>query len=302
MPKRFVASRLMREKKLPDDLVHQIEELEKELNSLTQQRETFENKAQQWAKKRDTIHKQIKDLRLEIVDSRQRRDTINEKVKALKTQRDQTRTTIKEKINEAKNKREKLRLLRAKRPRQDAEKIRLQKEEIEWQIQTTPLTLQEEKPLVEKANQLGIFLEIFRQITNLEEEISDLQNKIDTMNEEAKVLHSRISELALASQEQHERMIEGLNKVKTLQPEADRNHQSFISEKNDSKGIHKRLLEIKKRIKTLKANLTEDENKKRRQLQEETRKRIKAEASKKLKQGKKLSLEEFKLLTNEHPE
>ena len=77
---------------------------------------------------------------------------------------------------------------------------------------------------------------------------------------------------------------------------------TWMSRDQDGSGYGIFARRFKKRGKALKANLAEKEGKARRQQQEETRKRIKTEAAKKLKQGKKLSLEEFKLATEEHHE
>jgi len=224
---------------------------------------------------------------------------MNAKVKDLKSQRDQTIALIKEEIEETKQLKERLRLLTAKKPKRAANAIRREKEEIEWEIQTTSLTLQEEKPLIEKANQLEIKLNIYQQINDAKEKITELQNEIKIMDEEARLFHTQLSELAQLSQEHHNKMMETINKAKTLQTEADNHHQIFLQNKQKSQKIHAKYAEVEKKIKALKKDLAETEEKRKMLQQEETRKKLKAKALKKLKQGEKLTLEEFRLLAGE---
>lgn len=280
-------------------MTRKIRKLSQELKSLREKRDAFNKETEQWAEKRDTINKQIKDLRLEATNIRERRDTANEKVKDLKIQRDQKVALIREVIEETKQLKKKIRLLAKKKPIQAANAIRKEKEQIEWKIQTTSLTLQEEKPLVKKANQLEVQLNIYEKINDARKELTESQNKIKIMDEEARSSHTQLSELAQLSQELHSKMIKTIKKAKTLQTEADNYHQIFLQNKQKSHKIHIEYTEVQKEVKTLKKELAETEEKEKMLQQEETRKRLKAKVLKKLKQGKKLTLEEFKLLAGE---
>jgi len=284
---------------LSDETVNKIRKLSVKLKSLKQQRASWNKEAKQWAEKRDKIHKQIKDLRLEAVNTRERRDVINAKVGELKTQRDEAREFAKKMVEESKQLKEKLRFLNAQKPKRTADALRREKEKIEWKIQTTSLTLQEERPFVERANRLQIQLNIYQQINDIKEKITKLQSKIKAANEKARCFHAQLSELAQQSQELHSKMIELLKKTKTLQAEADQYHQIFIQNKQKSQKIHKEYVKIEKQIKALKKELAEKEEKEKMLQQEAARKKLKARALKKLKQGEKLTLEEFKLLGEE---
>ncbi len=284
---------------MSNELREKIEILSQQLKSLKQQRDNCYQEAKQWAEKRDIVNKQILDLRQEAKNARERRDAMNENVKALKVQRDQTRELIRKVIKEAAKKRRELRLLKARTPKQAFNYLKNVKDEIEWRIQTTPLTLQEEKPLLEKVGKLEKQLDIYYQINDAEEKIRKAQSKINTMNEEADFLHTRISEIAQQSQKFHNKIGEASEKVKILQLEANSHHQNFIREKQKSQKTHGQIIEIQDRIRTLKTELTEKEESVKIQRQKETRKQLKSEALEKLKNGRKLTLEEFKLLSDE---
>ena len=249
--------------------------------------------------KRDTLNKQVKDLRLETRKIRERRDTINAEVKSLKTQRDQSRLLVKEKLVTRKQLKEKLRLLNLKKPAESADAIRREKEEIEWTIQTTSLTLQEEKPLVKKATLLGSKLDIYRRIGDAKESILKLQKEVEQMEKDAKLSHVQLLELAQQGQELHDKMTETLEKAKALQIEADKHHQSFVQSRQESQKIHREYLKVSEGLSLLKKALGERREKERNVQQEEVKKKLRAEAMKKLEEGKKLTFDEFKLLSEE---
>ena len=235
-------------------------------------------------------------MRLEAANIRERRDETNTKVRALKTQRDLTRNLKKENIEEIKKLKEKHRTLTAKQPKRAFGLLKKEIQKIEWTIQTTSLTLQEEKPLVKRANELQKELNHYEQATDLRLKISELQRDIETMNEEAEILHQQLSKLALQSQQFHDRMIEILKKAKELKTQADEYHRSFILNRQKSQVVHGECLELEGVIKELERSLKEIAEKSRLQHQSQNRKRLKEQALKKMKEGDKLTFEEFKLL------
>lgn len=276
-----------------------IRRLRRQLESLKQQRDASHDEANQWAEKRDTVNKQIRDLRQEAKNSKERRDSLNARVSAFKGLRDETRASVKEKLEEVKQLRRNLRHLSLKRPRQDYTTLKKQKEEIEWQIQTTSLTLDEERPLVERANQLQTQLEIYQQMEDARRKIGELMGKIDSMNTEAKTFHEQLSELAPKSQELHEKMVEAIGKANALKAEADSYHQEAVQRKLEAQKVHEEFVDVRNRLEAQARKIAEKEEKEKIRRQDETREALKNAALRKLKQGEKLTLEEFKLLEQE---
>jgi uncharacterized coiled-coil DUF342 family protein len=285
--------------KLSTEAPPPMRKLSQELKSLREQRDSLSIEAEQWAEERDRIHKQIKDLRLEAASLRERRDKVNAKVKTLKTQRNQMRALIKEKLEKTKQIREKLQLLNMKKPRQSVDAIRKEKAGIEWKIQTTPLTLQEEKPLVRKANLLELQLNICQKIDDANEKIVKLRKEIAEMSEGANLSHSQLSESARQSQELHETMMKTLERTKMLQTEADAHHQNFIQSKQKAQKMHREFLQVKEKVMVLEEESMKSKESEKMLRDEEARNKLKAEVLKKLKEGKKLTFEEFKLTSED---
>jgi uncharacterized coiled-coil DUF342 family protein len=284
---------------LSTDVPLPMKKLSQELKSLREQRDVLNEEAEQWAEERDKVHKQIKDLRFEAATLRERRDKVNAKVKTLKTQRNQTRVLIKEKLEEMKQIREKLRLLNMKKPRRPVDAIRKEKAGIEWKIQTTPLTLQEERPFVRKANLLELQLSICRKINDAKEKIVKLRKEIMEMNEGASLSHSQLSESARQSQELHEKMMKTLDRARALQTEADAHHRNFIQSKQNAQKVHREFLQVKEQVMILKEESMKNKESEKMLRDEEARRKLKAEVLKKLKEGKKLTFEEFKLTSED---
>lgn len=285
---------------LPEASEEKMRKLTDQLSALRQRRESLNQKSRGFAEKRDKLHKQAKDVRLEIARNREQRDALNREVKELKAQRDesreQTRSIAEEEIRKLN---QKLTYLKARKPKRHSHVLKREKERIEWKIQTTPLSLEEEKPLVRRANQLEIQLSMLHQISKLETEVGELNCRINTKRREAALFHAQLSELAQQSQELHRRMAANMERKKALQAEADRCHQRLLDTRLAAQEAHEGCVEIREQAETLRRDLVAGQEMRKKLQQEEIRRKLKAKASEKLKQGEKLTFEEFKLLTED---
>jgi uncharacterized coiled-coil DUF342 family protein len=281
---------------LSEDVMAKLEKLSQDLTSLQHQLERLNKEAEHWADKRNTIHTQIKDLRIEAAKAREQRNTANTKAKALKTKRNQTRALSKDRKAESKQLTKTLQLLNKKKPKRPVDAVKREKEQIEWQIQTSSLTLQEERRLVEQVNQLETQLGIYEEIDNARQKIRELQDTVEKMNAVAAHAHTGVLELAQKSQEFHQRAMSITERVEVLQKDADAAHQNFVASRRKARKFYEEYVEVKQRIKSIKEELAEKEEKEKRERREDMRKKMKAEAREKLEKGGKLTWEEFKLL------
>jgi uncharacterized coiled-coil DUF342 family protein len=129
--------------------------------------------------------------------------------------------------------------------------------------------------------------------------ITGLQKEINEANEEAGILHGKISDLAEQSQSYHKRMTESLQKLKGLQDEADSYHQEFLKRVKDLETARKDHAEAETQLKALTSELSSREAVERKAEEKTTRQAVKKEVRKKLKKGEKLTFEEFKLILEE---
>jgi uncharacterized coiled-coil DUF342 family protein len=291
-----------RQETVPDDTKTKIELLVKQITALNDQQETLNREASLWAKKRDVMHRRIKDLREQAKELREQRDQINNEVRELKNRRNRTQATAKTQIDQVEKLRKKLHRLQKTRPKESLNSLLEQKERLEWQLQTTSLTIQEEQPLVEKISQLETQIINHQRLSEIRQEANQLESKIRLMSTEAELLHRDLSTSACKSQELHKKMIEAGSEGDTLQQEADHLHERFLQFKGKAQDNYGEARALERELNALERASREKEEKKKALQREDRRKNLRKEALEKLKKGEKLTLSEFKLVGEEEPD
>jgi len=94
-------------------------------------------------------------------------------------------------------------------------------------------------------------------------------------------------------------MLESLNKSRSLKSDANAAHQNFLQVKQKVDESHKKCAELLHQVRSFRQKLQEKEEEKQAQRQVELREQLEAIALKKLKQGEKLTWEEFKILAEQ---
>ncbi|KPV64589.1 MAG: hypothetical protein AOA65_0923 [Candidatus Bathyarchaeota archaeon BA1] len=279
-----------------ESLKQRIEGLSRELSPLKEERGNLTLEARRWAEKRNSIHEQIKGLRMETADLRRKRNALNERVRELKDLREQARAERKEKRAQVSKLREKMGNLMKKKPIQNMHDIEEEIKSLEWKIQTTPLTLKEDKRLVERVRSLETQLLIHKQIQKFTDSLIELQAEGEVLEIKAKYYHEELSELAEQSREFHERMIEALKQAHALQIEADNAHQKYIETKEKAQVHHQKYTELMHQIRSLKQEIRKSEEERQAKRQLEISKQLEEKALEKLRRGEKLTWEEFRVL------
>jgi uncharacterized coiled-coil DUF342 family protein len=273
-----------------------IEELEQKISLLEEQHAKLDDQAQEFAGKRDKLNEKVKNTRSEINNLRQERDATNEKVRELKQHRNELTSRIREKIEEIKGLSEKSRLVAKKRPSKDRQTLKEEVESIDWQIQTTSHSLEEDKVLVEQVMQLETQLSVHKKYERLGKMIRNLRSEVDKFKAESQGYHQSLTANAQKSQELHEKMLAKIEESKQLRAEADELHKQFVKAKEGGKPIQAEIVAGLNEIRKLKGEMREEDAKEKRQSEDELRQSIEARAKEKLKRGGKLSWEEFQLL------
>jgi uncharacterized coiled-coil DUF342 family protein len=273
-----------------------IEELTQKLSALKEQKSGLDGEAYRWAEKRDKLNEQVNSLRAEILVLRGERDRVNEKVKELKQQRNEMTTKIHEKIEEIKKLTQENKALEKKKPSRSHQALQKEVESIDWKIQTTSLTLQEDKELVEKVKQLETQLNVHRKLEQLTQKIAELRTEVKALKTENQLRHQELTKNAKQSQEIHRNMLERIEESKKLKNEADTIHKQFLEAKEKTRPLQDEITQIANQIRQLNEEIQEEEDREKRQSQDALRETLEKQAREKLKRGEKLSWEEFQLL------
>lgn len=273
-----------------------IQELIQKLSASKEQRNKLNAEAREWAEKRDRFNEQIKTLRAEILELKGKRDKLNEKVKELKQQREKTKTEIQEKIEELRKLNQEFKAFNKKKPSRSFQSLKKEVEGIEWKIQTTPLSLPEEKELVERIKQLETQLNIHRKLDQLNQKNLELQAKLNALETNRKLYHEKLMETAQKSQEIHKKLLEKIGETKNLKIEADNLHKLFLRTKEKARPIQEEMSAISNQIRQLREQIREEDEKEKKKKDEALREEFERQAREKLKRGEKLTWQEFQLL------
>jgi len=252
--------------------------------------------AREWAEKRNKLNEQFKSLRSEVFELKNERDKLNERVKELKQQRDGTRTEFRKKIEQIRKINQEIKALAKKEPTRSAEDLQKEFDSIEWKIQTSSLSLKEEKELVERVKHLETQLNVYRKLDQLNQKIIELKAELKTLETKSRASHEKLTETALKSQQIHEKMLEKIDEPKKLKTEADNLHKLFLQTKETVKPIQEEIFEISNQIKGLKEEIRRKEDTEKKKMEDALREKLEKQAKEKLRRGEKLTWEEFQLL------
>lgn len=273
-----------------------VAELSYELATINENRDRLSFEAKRWAEKRDALHEQIKNLRVEANKLKEKRDKLNDQVKELKNLREHAKTELRTRNVHLSELKKKLETLLERMPRKSMREIKKEINGFEWEIQTTHLTLKEEKSLIDRVKPLEAQLLVHNQLLTLKNNHVKLKTERETLGLNAKLYHKQLSELAEQSQSFHENMFETLNKIQAFQSEADSAHQKHVQMKQEVKDFNKKHIKLSHQITTLKQKLHQVEEEKQNKRKLEISKDLEETALDKLRRGEKLTWEEFKIL------
>jgi uncharacterized coiled-coil DUF342 family protein len=262
-----------------------------------EEEDSLRNVADQFAEKRNRLNDRSRALREEVQQLRGARDEINNKVKTLKEKRNDLKATINERIERLKRLNEESKSIAKKKPRRTHRDLQEEVDSIDWKIQTTPHTLQEDKELVEKVKQLETQLSVHKKLEHLRKTIQDERAQVTRIRTESQQTHQALTAHARTSQELHAKMLAKMEEAKAARTEADAIHKQFMVAKEKAKPIREQILSITKETRLLKGEIREEEQEEKKHNDDELRQTLEQKAREKLKRGEKLSWQEFQLLS-----
>jgi uncharacterized coiled-coil DUF342 family protein len=276
----------------------QIAEIAQRLAPLREEINTANAEKHAYIEKRDKLNQQHKKLRLEIQELQNERNIQNDVVKTLKQQREEARAKIRVIIEDIKKHGQKIAEIKKKKPRISRPMLQKELEDIEWEIQTTPFDMQEERKLTENVKKIETQLNVYKKLYQHARKRTELKKELEMLKANANTIHQKLTETAKKSQEIHAKMIAKINESKNIKDEADSLHSACIQTKEQLKFLSeqfKRLIEHRKKLQD--AVHEEDEMRKKNAMRA-LKEKLESQARDKLKRGEKLSWDEFKLIAD----
>ena len=276
-------------------LLKKLMELDSQATSLKKQRDVLNAEAKKWADKRDSLNSRNGEMWGEVKLHKAKRDEANEAIKRLKESRLAITAQINAKREECAALREKVNKLLGETS-QSANVVKRQINKLDWEIQTNPLSTTEENEIIDQIRPLEKQLLVHKEAKTLRDRLIEFRAELGALRIQGNDIHSQITELANTSQEHHKKMLEKLDEVKPLKEEADNAHKKYLESKEAADETHRRYLETLDQIKMVNAKIKEIEDAEHNKQFDKRVEMAREAAYKKLKDKKKLTLDEFKLL------
>lgn len=273
-----------------------IKVLIEKLSMLQKQRRIVVSEILSLAERRNKLNEAFRCLKLEIKGLRESRNSLNIELQRLKEERRSLLEERRIKIEILKTLRGEFNALEKNLPSKNLKSLLDEIGSIEWKIQTTPMDLREERQLIEKIGKLEAQVKIYRKINDLKSRIIETEAEIKAIGAKVKSINGEISKILSQSRTFHEKIIKKIEEANNVKTEADKLHQLFLHLKEQEAKLRQEIAEIRGEIQRIKEEIKAEEEIKRKAIEEAILEDSAKKALEKLKQGEKLTWEEFKLL------
>jgi len=280
---------------LLDPVREKIEELNQQLGEVRRERDELNSESKVWAEKRNQLNQQIKALQNQVKTLREKRDEMNLQVQVLKATREKANAQRKEKQEQILKIRAKIEPLVQKKPLSNLGDLESEIQSLDWKIQTTSLSIGEEKRLVSKVQVLEAQRLVLKQLQELKATLIELQKEAKALETQARINHEKLSKLAEKSQEFHEHMVKTVNEMNALKKSADDAHQKHKEFHQRANEAHEKYVKVQQQITVLMEEVEKREKKYFAKREQELREEATRKVQEKVKKGQKLTWEEFKL-------
>ena len=280
-------------------LGQKIEELNKQLAQLRQERDQLNQEAKKWVEKRNESNQLAKQLQTEAKSIKAKRDEINLQVQILKAAREKAKTQRHEKHEQAAKLMEKMKPIAERKSASRYQELEKRIRDIDWKIQTSSLPIQEEKELVEKVKELETQRTSHKRFLKLKDKLAETEIEAKAFGTQARLKHDELSELAKQSQDAHTQFLDTVNRIKPLRQSADEAHQKYLELRQKANETHEKYVETQRQIKALKEEMADKEKQQYAKKGQALRDQATARAREKMNRSGKLTFDEFKLLSEE---
>lgn len=272
-------------------IVETVEALDEKIISSRTRRNQLDEQAKLLARKRDELNEQFQKLKEQIQELKEKRDSLNLQVRELKAKREEARRRLSDKRNEADSVRKTIAGLE-KRASGSYSNLKKRMQELEWRIQTNPLSTKEEARLIAQIKGLESQVVVHDKIRELKDRLIMLQAKTNAARLSANEAHEKLSKIAQDSEIYHGKMIEVVKQASDLKSKADEAHLDYVQVKRKADEAHLEYVSAKE----LKQKIITEDQMVRLKKQQEVKKKTENVAEEKLKKGERLSLDEFRAL------
>ncbi len=278
-----------------DARLKELDKLAAELRERRERIDALKEVARTLMERRDILNAQNRKIWREARELKKKRDELNDEIKKLKEERTRIYEQTTPKRTELENLRKKMDGLLGRTSRSESATIK-RIHELDWEIQTNPLTLSEEKAIIDQVKELEEQALVHKEARAIRDRILELRADLVDLRTTANTVHEKVTVLAKQSQSYHEAMLTKIKETEGAKTQADEAHKEYARVRAELEETQKRGDEVSDHLKALRLMIKQEKD-------DEEKKRVEAllaieseTAMKKFKERKKVTLEEFKLL------
>ena len=272
-----------------------IDAVEAQATSLLEILSSLDADVEKWASKRNSLNDHGKKLREEVRSFKTQRDMLHEKIQVLKTERDNLRLGFQEERRKFHASQEHFMSLTDKTVR-SADEVQQQIEKLDWEIQTNPLTLDQEAQLIKQIRVLEQENAVHHNQSLIRAKLMSLRQIVAASERQLFEVNEQIRSLAEKSQEHHIQMLAKTEEFRAVKSEADHAHNRFLNCLKEAKAIRSTYTGCMQQLRDLTSQIHRLEEAKRKKVVAAEVEAQSKTATEKLKEKKKMSFEEFKAL------
>lgn len=222
-----------------------LRDAEKRYRALIEERDKFNQEAKLVREERDTLNQQKSALLAQLDELKAARNELVAKIKEHKKKRTEYQSKAKELIALRKEKRKKL----LKGLPEELSNFRQGLESLELKQETTPLSLDEERKIIDRIKEMRAEVKKLEKILGeqgkLESEVININAIIDELFEKADKEHEEVVNLSEEAQKTYELIRPLFNEVASLINKAKKKHQEYIKLKQHADEFHKKALGLR---------------------------------------------------------
>lgn len=245
-----------------------VRNLQAKFNHLLEQRNQMNDLARAAREARDQLNEQRRLKSSEIEEHKTQRDAANEEMRKHKELRNQYQEQAKALIAQKKGK---LEGVERSLPLQ-VRKLRNDLQAMIEQQQTTQLTVQKERVLVEKIAETWKELKAkeaeLQKQKSVEVDLGDTDESINTLFAKADEEHEQVVAFMKQAQEHHEKFIAGVKEIRVLVGESNKKHEEFVACKTKADDCHNKAMELREKVMAVREQKKAEYDAQRREVRE----------------------------------
>lgn len=270
-----------------DDILVKISELRSKTTLLKKQLCDLTHESNIWLENGDCLNLNRNNILKMVRAFKATRDKENQQFKRIKAEYVSLKSNIllkNKKITKLKNK-----LRDSQRTRYSKDDLEEKLTKLEWRVQTDLLSPKEEAVIITQIGNLERQLLVIKQLHSLKRELVSLTS---LRSNSCNTLRVCIS----TSRKYHRKMLDKIREADDLRIEADEAHKKYLDCKKKVDLVNNRYVEMTNQINRLIYKIKEIEERRREKIVQKNIDELRKEAQRKIKEKKKLTFEEFRLL------